>query len=53
MRLFIELPLVREDPRFDRIELAEVAEVYFGAESQEAWFLVQPASRFERSALPA
>ena len=53
MRLFIELPLVREDPRFDRIELAELAEVYFGSESQEVWFLVQPASRFERGALPA
>ena len=53
MRLFIELPLVREDPRFDRIELAELAEVYFGSESQEVWFLVQPAGRFERGALPA
>ena len=53
MRLFIELPLVREDPRFDRIELSELAEIYFGSESQEAWFLVQPANRFERGALPA
>lgn len=53
MRVVIELPLVREDPKFDRIELAEVAEIYFGPESQEAWFLVQPSSRFERGSLPA
>jgi len=53
MRLAIELPLVREDPRFDRVELTEVAEIHFGSESQEAWFLVQPANRFERGSLPA
>jgi hypothetical protein len=52
MRLLIELPLVREDPKFDRIELTEAVEIYFGSESQEAWFLVQPANRFERGSLP-
>src|SRR5512141_161752 len=46
MRLFIELPLVREDPKFDRPELSEMAGVYLGRLSEEAWFLVYPAHEF-------
>jgi len=53
MRLVIELPLLREDPRFDRLELSEVAAVHLGPESQEAWFLVHPAHRFQSGSLPA
>lgn len=53
MRLVIELPLLREDPRFDRLELSEVAAVHLGPQSQEAWFLVHPAHRFQAGSLPA
>ena len=53
MRLVIELPLLREDPRFDRPELSEVAGIHLGPESQEAWFLVYPAHSFQRGSLPA
>ena len=52
MRLVIELPLLREDPKFDRPELSEMAGVYLGPESQEAWFLVYPARDFPNGSLP-
>jgi hypothetical protein len=52
MRLLIELPLLREDPKFDRPEMAEMAGVYLGPESQEAWFLVYPAQEFPVGSLP-
>ena len=53
LRLVIELPLLREDPRFDRPELSEVAGLHLGSASQEAWFLVHPAQRFPSGSLPA
>lgn len=51
-RLMVELPLAREEPEGLEPYLSEICAVHVGAESEEAWLLVRPASEYPREALP-
>lgn len=53
LSLVVEVPLDRDTAEKEPVSLSDLADLYIGDKSREAWLLVRPRSEFKDDDLPA